>query len=62
MDMTMADVTDINGVKAGDVATVFDGDLIPVAARNSGTIIHEIVCKPSIRVPRVFIENGKYLP
>lgn len=59
MDMTMADVTDITGVKAGDIATVFDGDLIPLAAKNSGTIIHEILCKPSIRVPRVFIENEK---
>ena len=58
MDMTMADVTDIKGVKAGDIATVFDGDLIPLAAKNSGTIIHEIVCSPSMRVPRIFIENG----
>ncbi len=57
MDMTMADVTDIKGVKAGDIATVFDGDLIPLAAKNSGTIIHEIVCSPSMRVPRIFIEN-----
>ncbi|MBQ6776672.1 MAG: alanine racemase [Synergistaceae bacterium] len=58
MDMTMADVTDLQDVKPGDVATVFDGDLIPLAAKNSGTIIHEIVCSPSPRVPRVFIENG----
>ncbi|MDY6401983.1 MAG: alanine racemase [Synergistales bacterium] len=59
MDMTMADVTDLEGVKAGDVAVIFDGDLIPLAAKNSGTIIHEIVCSPSPRVPRVFIENGE---
>ncbi|MBQ9418760.1 MAG: alanine racemase, partial [Synergistaceae bacterium] len=59
MDMTMADVTDVEGVRPGDVAVVFDGDLIPLAAKNSGTIIHEIVCSPSPRVPRVFVENGE---
>ncbi len=59
MDMTMADVTDVEGVKAGDIATVFDGELVPLAAKNSGTIIHEIVCDPSVRVPRVYINNEK---
>ena len=58
MDMCMIDVTDIPDVKAGDVATVWDGELIPIAAKNAGTIIHEIVCMPSQRVPRVFIQNG----
>ena len=58
MDMTMADVTDVPNVRAGDVAIIFDGELVPMAAKNSGTIIHEIVCKPSQRVPRVFIENN----
>ncbi|MBQ7151978.1 MAG: alanine racemase [Synergistaceae bacterium] len=58
MDMTMADVTDVKEeVKAGDVATIFDGDLIPLAAKNAGTIIHEIVCSPSQRVPRVYLEK-----
>lgn len=58
MDMCMADVTDLIGlinIKPGDVATVFDEDLIPLAAKNSGTIIHEILCSPSERIPRVFI-------
>ena len=57
MDMCMVDVTDLKdeNVKAGDVAVIFDGDLIPLAAKNSGTIIHEILCSPSERVPRVFI-------
>ncbi len=59
MDMTMIDVTDIEGVKAGDIATVFDGELVPLAAKNSGTIIHEIVCDPSVRVPRVYINDGR---
>ena len=59
MDMTMIDVTDIEGVKAGDIATVFDGELVPLAAKNSGTIIHEIVCDPSVRVPRVYISHER---
>ena len=59
MDMMMADVTDVEGVKAGDVAVIFDGELMPVAAKNAGTIIHEMVCSPSARVPRVYISNGK---
>lgn len=57
MDMTMADVTDVKGVDAGDVATIFDGDLMPSAAKNAGTIIHEILCSPSARVPRVYVDN-----
>ena len=59
MDMCMIDVTDLRGVKAGEIATIWDGDLVPPAAKNSGTIIHEILCMPSARVPRVFIQNGE---
>ncbi|MBQ7577289.1 MAG: alanine racemase [Synergistaceae bacterium] len=59
MDMTMIDVTDLTDVEAGDEAIIFDGELVTMAAKNSGTIIHEILCDPSARVPRVFIENGK---
>jgi len=55
----MADVTDLRlqgeNIKPGDVAVVFDGDLIPLAAKNSGTIVYEILCSPSERVPRVFL-------
>ena len=59
MDMMMIDVTDVPNVKAGDVAIILDGELAPIAAKNAGTIIHEIVCSPSARVPRVFISDGK---
>ncbi len=59
MDMMMIDVTDVAGVKAGDVAVIFDGELMPIAAKNAGTIIHEMVCAPSARVPRVYINGGK---
>ena len=59
MDMCMVDVTDVSGVKAGDVAVVWDEELVPTAAKNAYTIIHELLCMPSQRVPRVFIENGE---
>ena len=59
MDMMMIDVTDVPNVKAGDVAIIFDGELAPIAAKNAGTIIHEMVCAPSLRVPRVYINEGK---
>ena len=59
MDMMMVDVTDVPDVKAGDVAIIFDGELMPIAAKNAGTIIHEMVCAPSARVPRVYIDGGK---
>ena len=59
MDMCMIDVTEVPGVKAGDVAVIWDEELVPIAAKNSYTIIHELLCMPSQRVPRVFIENGE---
>ena len=59
MDMMMADVTDVAGVMPGDVAIVLDGELAVSAAKNSGSIIHEIVCRPTARVERVFVEGGK---
>ena len=59
MDMCMIDVTDVQDVKAGDVAVIWDEDLVPEAAKNAYTIIHELLCMPSQRVPRVFIENGE---
>ncbi|HWS42135.1 MAG TPA: alanine racemase [Pseudoflavonifractor sp.] len=61
MDMCMADVTDIPGVQADDIATVYgrDGseDLpIEEAARAAGTIQYELLCAISERVPRVYLE------
>ena len=61
MDMCMLDVTDIPGVKAGDVATVFGhegGALMPIeeAAARAGTIQYELLCAISERVPRVYLE------
>ena len=59
MDMCMADVTDLEGVRAGDVATVYDGALMLDAMENSGTIIHELLTRVMPRVPRLYIEGGK---
>ena len=59
MDMTMADVTDIPGVKAGDIATIYDYELMPQAAQKAGTIIDEIVCRVMPRITRVYIDYGK---
>lgn len=54
MDMCMVDVTDLPGVKPGDVATVF-GDGLPVEEKADalGTISYELLCAVSPRVPRV---------
>ncbi|MGN0623806.1 MAG: alanine racemase [Oscillospiraceae bacterium] len=66
MDQFMCDVTDIDGVCAGDVATLIgtDGGETITAddiARLTGTIGYEIVCGISSRVPRVIYNNGKQL-
>ena len=59
MDMTMADVTDIPGVRVGDEVVLIGkqgDDFIPaseVAAR-AGTIPYEILCGIGKRVPRVY--------
>ena len=59
MDMTMADVTDVPGVKAGDTATIYDYELMPQAAQKAGTIIDEIVCRVMPRITRLYINEGK---
>jgi alanine racemase len=58
MDMTMLDVTNIAGVKAGDRVEVF-GEHITVSdlARLCGTIPYEIMTGISQRVKRVLVED-----
>lgn len=63
MDQFMCDVTHIDGVKAGDVATLIgtDGNETITAdniADVTGTIGYEIVCGIAPRVPRVIFENN----
>jgi alanine racemase len=59
MDLTMCDVTGIDGVEAGDPVVVIGSmgsETIAVedVAREAGTISYEILCNISARVPRVY--------
>jgi alanine racemase len=60
MDLTMVDVTDIEGVSAGDEVVIIGGqgeDEITVeeVAEKAGTIPYEIFCNISQRVPRLVV-------
>ena len=59
MDMTMADVSKVLGVKTGDVATIFGRDgkaFLPVEeqAALAGTISYELLCAVGERVQRIY--------
>ncbi|HEX5706948.1 MAG TPA: alanine racemase [Pyrinomonadaceae bacterium] len=61
MDLTLVDVTDVAGVRVGDVVTLLgeEGALAVPAedlARTAGTISYEITCGISHRVPRIYTE------
>ncbi len=63
MDQCMADVSNVNNINVGDVATLFgtDGEttvLVDELAEISGTINYEIVCMVSKRVPRIYFKNN----
>ncbi len=60
MDVTMIDVTDIEGAEVGDVATIHGRDGIQVlpanrVARSIGTVTSDLLCAVSQRVPRLYI-------
>lgn len=56
MDMCMVDITDIPGVKTGDIVTVFGEDQkADELARRAGTVSWELLCAVSPRVPRIYI-------
>jgi alanine racemase len=57
MDLTLVDVTDVEGVRTGERVTLLgaDGELLLPAediARTAGTLSYEITCGVSARVPR----------
>jgi alanine racemase len=58
MDMCMVDVTDCPQVKAGDIAVVYDGELLPKAAEGMQTIVYELLCDLAPRIPRIYLEKG----
>jgi len=60
MDLTMCDVSDIPGVKAGDEVTLIGRDgseeiTASEIAEKTGTISYEIFCNISKRVPRIYL-------
>jgi alanine racemase len=60
MDVTMIDVTDIEGAQVGDVATVHGTDgkqVLPAnrVARSIGTVTSDLLCAVSQRVPRLYV-------
>lgn len=57
MDMCMVDVTDLPEVKAGDVAVVYNGALLEQDAEMVGTIVYELLCDVSPRIPRVYVQG-----
>ncbi|HKY03539.1 MAG TPA: alanine racemase [Blastocatellia bacterium] len=61
MDLTIVDVTDVEGVETGDLVTIIgnqDGLEITAedVAAELGTISYEVTCRVSDRVPRVYLE------
>ncbi len=60
MDVTMIDVTDIDGAEIGDVATIHGTDgkqVLPAnrVARSIGTVTSDLLCAVSQRVPRLYV-------
>jgi alanine racemase len=60
MDVTMIDVTEVDGVGVGDVSTIYgrDGEHIHPAnlvARGIGTVTSDLLCAVSQRVPRFYV-------
>src|ERR1700694_3952708 len=60
MDVTMIDVTDIEGAAIGDVATIHGTDgthVLPAnrVARSVGTVTSDLLCAVSQRVPRLYV-------
>jgi alanine racemase len=60
MDVTMLDVTDIEDVQIGDVATIYGTDgaqRLPASlvARSIGTVTSDLLCAVSQRVPRLYV-------
>lgn len=56
MDMTMVDVTALaDRVTLGMVATLYDGELLQEGAQQANTIVYELLCQISSRVPRIYV-------
>lgn len=65
MDQSMLDCTDMEEAKIGDEVVVFGygGDVnnADTLAKELGTISYEILCMVGMRIPRLYISDGKLL-
>ena len=59
MDMCMVDVTDLPDVAPGDVARIYGPGLTQRAADQAETIVYELLCQLSRRVPRIYLDGGR---
>jgi alanine racemase len=61
MDQCMIDVTNVNTINTGDEVIVFGADVVTAddLAGWIGSINYEIVCMISMRIPRIYLKNGK---
>ena len=60
MDVTMLDLTDVEGAAVGDVATIYGVDgkhshPAHLVARSIGTVTSDLLCAVSQRVPRIYL-------
>jgi alanine racemase len=60
MDLAAADVTDVPGVRLGDVATIYGSDgaasqQVSDVARLLGTVTSDLCCALGPRVPRFYL-------
>ena len=60
MDLTMLDVTDVEGAKLGDVVTIYgkDGQAsieVSEVAREIGTVTSDLLCALGRRVPKFYL-------
>ena len=63
MDMTVVNISDVDGVEPGDVATLIGeigGERITVdeVAEQAGTISYEVLTGFTTRLPRIWIDDG----
>ena len=58
MDMCMVDVTDLPQAAVGDTAVVYGGELTQRNAELEGTIVYELLCDVTARVPRVYVDSA----
>ncbi|MNO70398.1 Alanine racemase [compost metagenome] len=67
MDQAMLDVTEAEGIRAGDEVVIFGGNGVEASisidevAAWMGTINYEVVCLIGSRVPRVYHDASKFV-